>query len=72
MTVEQGQVEVALRIEVAVDDRLRHPGRGGDVIEAGSVVAPLSEQMAGRLDDQGTTFGDRKALFLRNHGGKLP
>ena len=62
MAVEEREVEVALRVEMAVDDRLGHPGGGRDLIEAGRLVTALAEEPSRRLEEQGTALGDRETL----------
>src|SRR5437867_465335 len=62
VAIEQCEVEVALRLEMAVDDRLRHPGGSGDLVKAGRVVTALAEEPACRVDDQGPPLGAGQTL----------
>src|SRR5262249_1735730 len=48
--VEAGEVEVALRAEVPVEDRLGDPGLAGDLGRGGAAVALAEEDAAGRVE----------------------
>ena len=58
--VEQGDLELALRGEVLVDQRLRDAAAGGDVVERGLVEAALREDLERRVEDRRAPIGCRK------------
>src|SRR2546421_79813 len=68
VALEQRDVEIALRREVLVNQRLRDAGRLGDLVDRGSVVATAGE-------DFQRGFEDRLAALLRGEslarGGRL-
>ena len=64
---EQGEVERLLRLEVAVDHRLRDVRRGGDVVEPSARVAVPREEPAGLPEDQRAALRPWDSLSHR-HG----
>src|SRR6476646_5517886 len=52
VALEQLTVEVALGVEVFVDDRRRDAGAPGDLLDRGAAVAALGEQLRGGGGDQ--------------------
>ena len=66
--VEEGELELALRGEVLVDQGLRDPAAGGHVVE-GSLVEPArGEDLERVLEDRRTAVGRREPAFGRLHG----
>src|SRR6266511_3806175 len=57
--VEAGEIEVALRGEVAVEDRLGHAGLAGDLGRGRPSVAAAGEDAAGGIEERGAPFGRR-------------
>src|SRR5256714_9382992 len=57
--LERREVEVALRGEVAVEDRLGDSGGAGDLGGSGAVIAPVGEETERRLDQMLTALGSR-------------
>jgi hypothetical protein len=55
--LEHRPVELALRVEVLVQERLRDARALGDLIERGSVIAALGERLARGLEDQRAAVG---------------
>jgi hypothetical protein len=51
LAVDDDGVEALLAAEVLVDDRLRHAGPLGDLLDRGGLVAALGEQRAGDADE---------------------
>ena len=66
--VQAGEVELALRGEVAVEDRLGDAGLTGDLRGGRAAVAALGEDAAGRLDDRLPALRPREA---RAHARRL-
>jgi hypothetical protein len=64
VALDQLQIERPLRVIVAVEHRLGHVRGGGDLIEGGPRVAPLAEQLPGRLFDHGLALAARHPLPL--------
>src|SRR3954463_7736491 len=69
--IEQRPVELALGGEVLVDERLRHAGRVGDVVEGGAVVAAAAERLLSRSEDDLAALGGGHAATTGRgrHGG---
>jgi hypothetical protein len=61
MPLEQRPVELALRVEVFVDDRCGHPRPAGDLLDRGAAVAALGEQVGGGALDQLAARGSRQS-----------
>src|SRR6478609_3258398 len=57
--LERGEVQVALRGEVPVEDRFRDPGRAGDLRGGRAVVAALGEEADRGLDEVLPALGRR-------------
>ena len=64
VAVEDGQVE-ALETEVAVEDRLRDTGVGGDVLELSLLVSGGAESVHRRAEDQLAALGGGQAGLRR-------
>src|SRR5512133_4115232 len=66
---QEREVQVPLGVEMAIEDGLGDPRRGGDVVETRPVIAALAEQPASRLRDQLPPLGHRQAppLLHRAH-----
>src|SRR5262249_27801121 len=69
--VEQRAVELALGVEVLVDQRLRDAGRVGDVVQRGAVVAAGGERRLGGGEDHRAALGGGHAATAGDgrHGG---
>src|SRR4051812_48095888 len=67
-SLEQSEEEVGLGVELGVDDTGREPGRRGDLVHGGVVVAARQEDLAGGGEDALAValgpLGAREALRL--------
>src|SRR5262245_37348218 len=65
LAVDDHGVEAFLAAEVLVDDRLRHLGATGDLLDRGAVETPLGEQGTGDLDELITPLGGGHPMSRR-------
>jgi len=72
--VEQRAVQLPLRREVLVDERLGHARRVGDVVERGAVVARAAEGLLRRREDHLAALrgGHASSACGGRHGGAFP